>query len=245
MLRSKTMVHNNLDMIVRLMATEIFPIKEHLKSGVVIDAGANKGLWSAALALYAPDLVGRLELFEPQSTAAGPIRALMKDIDDCPPWELNSKAVGDFARQEKIFFDREASELATLVGGVSQLPHREVALQNFELVDVVTLDEFCADREIVTVDYLKLDVEGFELQALQGARDLLAHHRIGALSFEFGLNHIGRNTFREFWDLLSGFGYKISLMKRGDGGYDTRPIHDYTTHTERFDWNRYYVAEAP
>ena len=109
-------------------------------------------------------------------------------------------------------------------------------------VRVETLDAYCRERGIAQIDYLKLDAEGHELSILKGAQELLVQKRIQALSFEFGLPQLYGDRFRAHWDLLTGHGYKIALMKRGEGGYDTRPIPAYSTHLERYDWNRYYLA---
>ena len=53
-----------------------------------------------------------------------------------------------------------------------------------QMIQGVTLDEYCADQGIERVDLLKLDVEGAELEALRGAGRLLRERRVGCLLFE-------------------------------------------------------------
>ena len=42
---------------------------------------------------------------------------------------------------------------------------------------VVTLDDFCAERGIAQVDFIRMDIEGAELMALQGAAGILDRDR--------------------------------------------------------------------
>jgi FkbM family methyltransferase len=52
-------------------------------------------------------------------------------------------------------------------------------------VPAVALDQILADEKIGRVDLIKIDVEGFELAVLQGARRLLANDRPPVIIFEF------------------------------------------------------------
>jgi hypothetical protein len=83
-------------------------------------------------------------------------------------------------------------------------------------VPVTTLDSLAEARGINRVDYLKLDTEGHELWILKGARNLLEAGRIKALTFEFGAGNISSRTyFRDFWDLLTHYGYTIWRITPG------------------------------
>jgi hypothetical protein len=66
-------------------------------------------------------------------------------------------------------------------------------------VDVVNLDDYCAQRGVDHIDLLKIDVEGFELNVLRGASRLLEGQRINAIQFEFNeMNVIGRTFLEDF-----------------------------------------------
>jgi FkbM family methyltransferase len=52
-------------------------------------------------------------------------------------------------------------------------------------ISVTTLDKFVAKRGIDRIDMLKVDAEGYDLNVLEGARDLLANQGVDLLMFEF------------------------------------------------------------
>ncbi len=63
------------------------------------------------------------------------------------------------------------------------------------------------DRSIETVDLWKLDVEGYEIPALQGAEELLKHKRIKAIYAE--LTGENGDRVREY---LNELGYSCHLI---------------------------------
>jgi hypothetical protein len=116
--------------------------------------------------------------------------------------------------------------------------HFGVQLDNREAVTVNTLDEFCRQRSIERIDFLKLDVEGSEYRVLMGARRLLESRAIKFIQFEFGGANIDARTyFRDFYNLLSPT-YTIYLILK-DG---LRPVTRYLERSEVF-LTTNYLAE--
>jgi hypothetical protein len=79
-------------------------------------------------------------------------------------------------------------------------------------VTSTTVDGFMEERGLDRIDFLKLDIEGHELQALRGAQGALEKGTIRALSFEFGGCNIDSHSYlRDFWHLLSP-GYDLFIV---------------------------------
>lgn len=72
-----------------------------------------------------------------------------------------------------------------------------------ELVQVTTLDALAEKHSLRHVAFLRLDLEGHELEALKGAEEMLERKPINAIAFEFGGCNIDSRTYiKDFWRLL-------------------------------------------
>jgi len=99
-------------------------------------------------------------------------------------------------------------------------------------VEVKTLDKFCEEQGLVKIDFLKIDVEGFEEDVLTGATKMLNSQRIGIILFEIVgsiLTSCGRSTSSIFTIFLDN-GYSVidlngrilskeEFIKPSDGDY--------------------------
>ena len=78
-------------------------------------------------------------------------------------------------------------------------------------VPVATLDGFCAERGIDRVDLLKMDIQGYELRALRGARGLLDRRAVRIVYSEvlFGRLYEGQAFYHDIAAHLGSFGYQL------------------------------------
>ncbi len=78
-------------------------------------------------------------------------------------------------------------------------------------VELTTLGTFCRETSVSRIDLLKLDVQGYELNVLKGARELLAGRRIGCLVLEVTFIPLYENqaTLHELTALLSDHQYDL------------------------------------
>jgi len=78
-------------------------------------------------------------------------------------------------------------------------------------VSIETLDEFCKINEIKSIDYLKIDTEGFELNVIRGADEYLRNQEISFIECEVSMNknNTFHNDFCEIKTIMESHNYFI------------------------------------
>ena len=172
---------------------------------VIFDVGANVGKWAKIFLDLRPD--AELFLFEPAPACQAAIAALRLSNTTVIP-----TAVGRYKGTAVLHTCNATAEIASLYAR-----RNSPELKFFPTeVKVVRLDDVIAELHLQTVDFVKMDIEGAELDALQGAAASLQAGTVRALSFEFGTNNIDSRTFfRDFWDLLNPLGFSIFRVAPG------------------------------
>jgi FkbM family methyltransferase len=137
-----------------------------------LDIGANVGLNTIAMAQFAH--AGRVFAFEPVLATLELLeRNLENNLIDRKCVTVVPQAVGRARTTKEIAYSPEELGRASLCfqAEVSQGP----ALLR-EMVDVVPLDQWWLTYQRPTVNFIKIDVEGYELDVLAGASALLKEH---------------------------------------------------------------------
>ena len=83
------------------------------------------------------------------------------------------------------------------------------------IINVVCLDDYCNQRNISRIDFIKIDVEGAEFFVFDGARKALKENKIICGQFEIGIDESGY-TFNDIKTLLNGYGYTVENIFKTD-----------------------------
>ena len=138
------------------------------KFSTVVDIGANRGQFAlAARAISGAKVIS----FEPLPEIASIYR---KVLGDDPLAKLHVAAIGEKPERKLIHLSARDDSSSLLEIGDAQSAYfpgtHEVGTQE---VAVAPLDAFVSKDEIVRPAMLKLDVQGFEMQALAGCESLI------------------------------------------------------------------------
>jgi FkbM family methyltransferase len=159
---------------------------------LAIDVGGNVGNYTAAIRTVHPD--AEVHIFEPSKTN---INALTTRFGADEQVTVQPFALASSVMEATLFSDKPGSGLGSLTK--RRLDHRGNDFDVSESVQTMVFDSHWKDvLQSRPIDLFKLDIEGHELDALNGSIEALAHTRI--VQFEFGGCNIDTRTFfQDFW----------------------------------------------
>jgi FkbM family methyltransferase len=155
---------------------------------VLFDVGANVGQTRNYFRFHLPN--ARIYCFEPVQATFQQLKTSVEADGNCV---IENIALGDEAGDKTIrLFDGDLTVLNSL---------RDDAMNNTsnareETIRIDTLDHYCGVHKIKKIDLLKIDTEGFEINVLKGAEQMLQSGRISLVYCETGFQKTNqRNTF--------------------------------------------------
>lgn len=133
------------------------------KNAVVIDVGANAGMFSVMAANISND--GRVYAFEPSPAT---FSILEKNIAEYPNIQAFNFALGDSAGEGDLVLARRSGSNAMEDSGLAEKNSAEKIR-----VKISTIDEFVKECGLERVDFIKMDTEGYEKKILEGAKETI------------------------------------------------------------------------
>ena len=170
----------------------------------VYDLGANIGTWTLLARAVFPDAV--VEAFEPLPTHA---QQFLKAVEGLSNVHLHQVALGatEGTACLKITSYSDAASLLDLADASTQdfglSPGEEAS------VPVVLLDQWVRKHKLPWPDLIKLDLQGYEIEALKGAQECLRHTRYILCEVSFREYYRGQPLFAEVVRFLDQAGFDL------------------------------------
>ncbi len=137
---------------------------------------------------------------------------------------IDVRAVSDQSALQIAFYKSVESD------GISGLQAFLPSHKESYLVDVCTLREFVEERTIQTIDFLKIDTEGFDLMVLKGVPWENVKPRMILCEFEDAKTQPLGYSHQDMADYLIDKGYKVIVS-------EWKPIRRYG---DKHDWHGFY-----
>jgi FkbM family methyltransferase len=203
-------------------------VKQFVEDGdVFFDVGANIGVYT----LLASRMVGKrgqVHAFEPLASTYDLLSKNMK-LNQVENVHLNPVAIGDQVGESDLYINAQAA-----LTGLGRT-NRGIFL-GVQKVPVWKLDDYAARNGIRTIDFLKIDVEGYEGHVLRGAAGLIASSPNLIIMSELAKKNFEPLSFsvKEVVDWMQGLGFEAWMIRHDGTGVQNVPIGSSTYPYQNF-----------
>lgn len=196
---------------------------------LIIDIGANKGEWTNYFLDKNPEI--RAFLFEPSVNAFNFLQERFRNFKNIT---LINKAAGDFEGETQFFEEPDSGETSSLIKSFSS----KVSVE--KKIMLTTLDQFASTFNILKINFLKIDAEGYDLHVLKGCKELLKFKKIDFIQFEYNSPwaQCGSTLFDAI-NLLHQYDYEILLIQK-----NALYFFDYTKYGEFYGYSNFFALPA-
>lgn len=201
----------------------------------IFDVGSNKGQFLECALNRMQQTSYNIHCFEPgQETfkmleANSPVDGRIK---------LNNLGLGKENCEALLHYSECGDEGASLTK--RKLDHYGIYPNHSETVRLTTLDDYCLAHSIEHIHLLKLDIEGHELDALTGSRNMIIGNNIDVILFEFGgCNIDSRRFFRDYWYFFKDT--PMDVFRATPSGYLIK-IEKYKEDLEQFSYSNFVAV---
>jgi FkbM family methyltransferase len=198
----------------RFAQTEMAQLSDQLcRRGIdmVIDVGANEGQFASAL--LSTGYTGSIVSFEPLAEAYEKLSQLSKNHAD---WHVPTRcAVGSSVGSVEINVSENlvSSSILPMLGGhVAAAPGSKYVGK--ELVPMITLDAFNSQRSL-NHPFIKIDTQGYELEVLHGASELLAEASGIQVEVSIAALYDGQPDFLRLLEFIRDAGFELWAINPG------------------------------
>ena len=173
------------------------------KGAVVVDVGANIGIYSEFLSRYVGP-TGVVHSFEPSPDNFNRLSAATRNLSNV---RLTQAVVGERSGECKLYVSDKLN--------VDHRAYKTDDLRRVVPIEMIALDDYFKAGQ--RVDLVKMDIQGYELHALRGAQRVVQENSDINLLLEFwpaGLEQAGV-SWERLVEMLQGSGMTLHLVRTG------------------------------
>lgn len=186
------------------VGTDLFVDLANLGSSsftVIFDVGANIGQTAKKYSINFPK--AKVYSFEPISASFYALKDNIATLNNVQSFNI---ALGSKKEMVEVILN---SNPVSTCNSLNPSLRSENPSAEKEMVQVETLDDFIKNHKINSIDLLKIDTEGWELEVLKGAKKCISENRIKLILCEVGFtDRNNRNTpFHELNKFMNSYNY--------------------------------------
>lgn len=195
----------------------------NLDPKIVFDVGANIGTYSK---LFLEKTLADVYAFEPLPESYKSLLQLKKNYAE--RFFAFNYALGNVATSMPLLYNMGTDGLASLSLEINDIPYVGKNNVNSVKVDVRTLDDVFLEirnfNQLEGIDILKIDVEGFEMEVISGAKSMLEKFPPKAIILEFNWHQLMKS--QSIYNFQKKFlHYRIyQVLPFGEGIIEIKPI---------------------
>ena len=180
-------------------------IRRHLpRDGVFVDLGANEGYFSV-VGSHIAGVHGRVLAIEPQERLIPVLRTNLT-LNDISNVEIENSAISDHDGTGSLYLAPTTNTGATSLKASGRMG------DSVQAIALKTLSRVLDEHRLEHIDLMKIDIEGWEYEAVIGSAQVFQSGRIKVIALDYHLNELaarGRSA-SDIDRLLCDAGYQQS-----------------------------------
>ena len=178
---------------------------------IIFDGGCNRGDFTEDLLEFINKLKienFEIHLFDIDEEMIKKCESRFKKFKNI---KINFFGLSDTNRDEEAIFYPDDPTRNSLKGTAL-----EIGWDYFKKkVKLISGDFYCKKNKLKKIDFLKLDLEGFDFEALKGFSDMFIEKRINFVQFEYTFRALDRRILlRDLFEFFSHFDYEMGFVRK-------------------------------
>jgi FkbM family methyltransferase len=179
---------------------------------IIFDIGAHVGNWSImAKSVFS---AARIDAFEPIPSS---VDLFKKTVEGLPDIYMHPCALGSAKGEASMSVLGNQADCSSVLSPAEDKPMMAGQDRGDKIkVSIKRLDDMVADEGLPYPDFIKMDVQGFELEVLKGAEECLKHAKAVQSEVSFEEFYKDQALFRDVLDFLDDRGFKLCMFANYD-----------------------------